>query len=225
MIVISGYFGEKLTGVYKALPGLDCFFFSNNKKMKPIVEVQGWNFIYENMPISAEPRISSLQSKHIKFLQFDKQKIGWKNGKSILYHDHKLEVKIEHFETIKKFCIRDILVCNTPKEKLTIQDEIMDALTQKRYAEVMEQTVNWVNKKTQLEGYSPFNGIMRTGLIFYKDVDTIKPLCDQVFETCWLLGQPECQIIWGVLSQHYEKNMTRIDWDLLDIFWEEPILK
>lgn len=166
MIVISGYFGKKLTGVYTSLPDVDCFFFSNNKEMKSIVEAKGWIFVSENMPISAEPRIASLQSKYVKFLQFDKEKIGWKRDQEILYFDHKFEVKITHVKKIENSCDTALLIRNTPKEKLTIQDEINDALPQKRYAEVMEQTIAWVNNKIENEGYRSFNRIMNTGLIF-----------------------------------------------------------
>lgn len=222
MIVISGYFGKKLTGVYKALPGINCFFFSNNKEMKPIAENEGWIFVYENMPLSAEPRIASLQSKYVKFLQFEKEKIGWKPNQAILYFDHKFEIKLKHVKQIENSCQRALLIRNTPKEKLSIQDEINAALSQKRYAEVMEQTITWVNNKIENEGYRYLNRIMNTGLIFYKDINMIQNLCDDVYETCWLIGQPECQIIWGMLSQNYEKNITRIHWSELDSVWEEP---
>ena len=192
--------------------------------MGAIVEKQGWNFVYEPMPLSAEPRIASLQSKYVKFLQFDKEKIGWNNEQAILYFDHKFEVRTEHIENIQRLCTRDILIRNTPKEKLTIQEEIKAALPQKRYAEVMEQTVAWVNKKIRLEGYSPSNRIMNTGLIFYKNIQAIQALCDEVHDACWLIGQPECQIIWGMLSQKYENKIHRIGWEMLDIAWKEPSL-
>jgi len=217
MIVISGYFGKELTGVYTALQDIKCFFFSNNGEMKSIVEDLGWIFIYIPMPLSADPRISSLQSKYVKFLQFDSKKIGLESGQSILYFDHKIEVNKEHAQKLEKLCSKEILICNTPKEKLTIQDEINSALPQKRYAEVMQETIMWVNNKIESEGYSEFNRIMSTGLIFYKEIETIQMLCDEVYETCWLIGQPECQIIWGILSQRYEKIIRRIEWSDIDV--------
>jgi hypothetical protein len=224
MIVISGYFGKKISGVYEALPGQKCYFFSNNMEMKAIAEEQGWIFLYENMPLSENSRIASLQSKCVKFLQFDKGRISWKTGHPILYFDHKFEIKPKHLAKIIQLCTRDILIRNSPKEKLTIQDEVNAALPQKRYAEVMNETVIWIKDKVKLEGYSLSNRIMNTGLIFYKNVKAIQGLCDQVYENCWLIGQPECQIIWGVLSQNYENIITRIDWTELDIVWKEPTI-
>jgi hypothetical protein len=222
MIVVSGYFGKKLTGAYRAPQLENCFFFSNNSEMKSVVENQGWTFLYEHMPVSSESRIASLQSKYVKFLQFDKNKIGWVPGQAILYFDHKFEVKKEHIEKIERLCESHLLIRNTPKEKITIQDEIDAALGQKRYAEVMGETIEWVNTKIRSGKYSPRNRIMNTGLIFYKEVEKIQNLCSEVFEGCWLIGQPECQIIWGILSQKYETNITRINWTELDIVWNEP---
>ena len=89
----------------------------------------------------------------------------------------------------------------------------------------MGETVIWVNNKIKNEGYSASNRIMNTGLILYKDIKTIQVLCDRVYENCWLIGQPECQIIWAILSQHYEKIITRIAWNELDIVWQEPLLR
>ncbi|MDC1499375.1 hypothetical protein N8390_09535 [Amylibacter sp.] len=222
MKVISCYFGRNKTGVYEAPLDADCFFFSNNKDLERLAQKSGWNFIFvEDMPISAEPRVASLQSKFIKFLQFKKSLINWTPTDSILYFDHKFAVKSEHIGLIQNLCSSEILIRNTPKEKLSIQDEINAALPQKRYAEVMLETVQWINTKITKEKLSPNNRVMNTGLILYADVEKSQKLCDEVYEACWLLGQPECQIIWGLISQPYEGLITRIDWNDLDIFWKE----
>lgn len=223
MIAVSCYFGTKLTGLYKAPMDSKCYFFSNNAEIKNVVEIMGWEFVLiKQFPLSSEPRIASLQSKYIKFLQFDKSEIGWSGGESILYFDHKFEVKFDQMKTASELCKNQLLIRNTPSEKFHIQDEIIDALQQKRYKEVMTDTINWVNQKVLSGGFSGKNRIMNTGFIFYANVEIVQALCDEVYRTCWLLGQPECQIIWGLLSQPYEKNITRIDWQTLDIPWKEP---
>ena len=223
MIVISCYFGTKLTGVYKAPMDSKCYFFSNNPKFKRAAKSKGWDFIFvEHMPLTYDYRISSLQSKYIKFLQFDKKKIGWIKGESILYFDHKLEVQLEHIQEAEKICKTEILIRNHPEEKLCIQDEIDEALGQKRYADVMVETVNWVERKIKFENYSSYNRIMTTGFILYTNLKPVQKLCDDVYNACVLLGQPECQIIWGVLAQKFEKNITRMDWKKLDIPWNTP---
>lgn len=224
MKIISCYFGKKKTGVYEAPRVADSFFFSNNMELENVAQESGWNFIFfDGMPISAESRVASLQSKFIKFLQFEKPLINWKYGESILYFDHKLEVKSEHVALLQDLCKTEILIRNTPKQKLRIHDEVNAALPQKRYAEVMPATIQWINEKIGKEKLSPNNRIMSTGLILYADVQKSQKLCNEVYDSCWLLGQPECQIIWGLLSQPYENLITRIEWSDLDILWKEKL--
>ena len=73
------------------------------------------------------------------------------------------------------------------------------------------------SRKLNKEGYIYENMMMATGFILFADVKGAQQLCDEVYNTCEELGQPECQIIWGVLSQKFEKNITRISWDEIQI--------
>jgi len=222
-MIVSGYFGAKATGIYRAPLDQHCFFFSNNPTLEKIAEKSGWTFVsMSGMPLSSEPRLSSLQSKYVKFLQFDAAKLGVISDSGILYFDHKLNVTSQHVKYIAERCSTGLLIRNTPKLKLTIQDEIDAALRQKRYREVMTETVNWVNHCILTEGYSMNNRIMNTGLIYYRTIEKVRSLCDSVFAKCWDLGQPECQIIWAVLSQRYEHLITRIEWDVLNLAKNGP---
>ena len=51
----------------------------------------------------------------------------------------------------------------------------------------------------------------------------MQKLCDEVYKACYDLGQPECQIIWGVLSQKFEEYITRVDWKTIEMLWKEPV--
>ncbi len=223
MKAISCYFGVKATGVYEApLPG-NSYFFSNNIALREIAQIKGWIFTYlKNLPLSGESRVASLQSKCIKFLQFNRAQIGFGDDEPILYFDHKFFVKKHHIDFVEERCKTEILIRNTPAIKLKLQDEINSALPQKRYREVMKETVEWVNDKITNHGYNSVNRIMNTGLIYFKNPRAAEALCREVYSACWLLGQPECQIIWATLSQRYEKLMTRVDWSDMDIDWQEP---
>jgi hypothetical protein len=224
MMVVSGYFGAKATGIYPAPLDHNCYFFSNNPALEKIAGKNGWTFVsMSGMPLSSEPRVSSLQSKYVKFLQFEAAKLGAISESGILYFDHKLNVTSRHIEYIVENCPTELLIRNTPKPKLTIQAEIDAAARQKRYRETMAETVNWVNHCISTEGYSINNRIMNTGLIYYKTIEKVRSLCDSVFLKCWDLGQPECQIIWAVLSQRYEHLITRIEWDALNPAKGEPV--
>ena len=137
-------------------------------ELENVAQESGWNFIFfDGMPISAESRVASLQSKFIKFLQFEKPLINWKYGESILYFDHKFEVKSEHVALLQDLCKTEILIRNTPKQKLRIHDEVNAALQQKRYAEVMPATIQWINEKIGKE----IQEILNFNL---EDIDSIK---------------------------------------------------
>ncbi len=174
------------------------------------------------MPLSSEPRIASLQSKYVKFLQFNRAHMWGDDDESILYFDHKFFVQKHHIDFVEERCKSKILIRNTPAIKLKLQDEINAALPQKRYREVMKETVEWVNDKISNHGYKSSNRIMNTGLIYFKDPRAVENLCREVYSTCWLLGQPECQIIWATLSQKYENFITRVDWNEMEMTWREP---
>lgn len=222
MKIISGYYGAQPSGVYSAPKKTDCYFFSNNVDVGRTAEAAGWSFIFDDVPPSADFRISSLQSKKTKFLQFDKQSIDFSPLDSILYFDHKFNVELSHVQRLETLCKSDMLVTNTPREKTCIQDEVNEAVSQPRYRETMHQTLDWARNKIYDEDYSPNNRIMRTGLLLYSRVSVMQPLCDEVYDTCWLLGQPECQIIWGILAQRYELNLTRVAHDTVPILHKEP---
>ena len=81
----------------------------------------------------------------------------------------------------------------------------------------MDKTIKWIESKSKLKGYKKDNMMMATGFILFSDVKVAQPLCDEVYNSCVELGQPECQIIWGVLSQKFEKYITRISWDEIQI--------
>lgn len=223
MLVVSGYFGARATDIHRAPSEGNCFFFSNNPTLDKAAAANGWNFVFMNgMPLSSEPRVASLQSKCVKFLQFDPAKLGIAGDPDILYCDHKLDVTSQHLKYIAENCPTELLICNTPRVKLTIQDEIDAGSRQKRYREVMAATVQWVNHCIAAEGYRLNNRIMSTGLIYYRTMEKVRSLCDSVFHKCWDLGQPECQIIWAVLSQRYEHLITRIEWDALGSVRQGP---
>jgi len=106
--------------------------------MKDIVENKWWEFQFlPQIPQTADSRISSLQAKFVKFLQFNPLDMGISEDKAILYFDHKIEILKNHIETIKSLCTTPALVCNTPKIKTLIDHEIEAASKQERYRSQM----------------------------------------------------------------------------------------
>lgn len=222
MKVVSCYYGAQPSKVYPAPKKTNCYFYCNNPEMESVCLGAGWTFVFDDVPLTNDYRISSLQSKKIKFLQFDRQTIGCTRDDSILYFDHKLYIELGHIQRLETLCKSSILIRNSPREKTSIQEEIDEAVLQQRYRETMHQTIDWARQKIYNEGYSPYNRIMNTGLILYSHVSRAQPLCDSVFDACWLLGQPECQIIWSILSQKYESEITRINSQDVLVHWQNP---
>ena len=79
----------------------------------------------------------------------------------------------------------------------------------------MPETIAFVKNKIKNGEYTDANKVMATGVILYKLGDIkyrnrIMSLCNEVYDTCVKLNQPECQIIWCILSQPYDDLMTKI---------------
>jgi hypothetical protein len=218
-LIISCLFGSIFTEVHEAVPGIRCVFFSNNRRLKETVEAKGWTFeLVKNHPLTDDYRFSSLQSKYIKYLQFFAEFPKYASDDLMIYCDHKFALDERHVKHISDNFGDDksVLIRNTPRLKLSIQDEIDQAMEWDRYASTMPQTVAWLEREIASRGLSMSNRIMNTGLIAYKNTTHVKSLLEEVYETTWRLAQPECQIVWGLLSQAYEGFIQRIEWETLD---------
>jgi hypothetical protein len=104
------------------------------------------------------------------------------------------------------------LIRETSRVKSTISDEVEDALGFQRYAESMPQTLEWVELMKRERAVSETVRIMNTGLIYYSQVPPLRDFLDEVYSVIKFLNQPECQIIWAVLSQAIEDLIQRVDW-------------
>ena len=109
--------------------------------------------------------------------------------------------------------------------KVSIQDEIDHAMMQDRYRLAMPQTIKWLETMYSSYKFSKTNRIMNTGLIFYNKPDQILDLCNETYNACVDLKQPECQIIWGIYSQKYEHLITRCNFNDLNPPWMEPLVE
>lgn len=222
MLFISSYFGTKPSGIYAAPAPDNCVFFSNNPDMRAEAERNGWQFEYtSHLPLSGNLLISSLQSKYIKFLRFLDDYSHLDRAEGILYFDHKFEVTSDHLAAMLAGSSREIVIRNTPRLKPTIQFEIDAAMKQERYQYAMPATLEWVERHIATGDYTEASRIVNTGLILYRHPDMARALADQIYDVCWELAQPECQIIWAVLSQKFEDMIGRLDWETVTPLWKE----
>lgn len=224
MLIISCYFGTRPSGIYPAPAPDNCVFFSNNPDMKAAAEHNGWQFIHTaHLPLSDDALISSLQSKYIKFLQFLSQYDQLDYSGGIVYFDHKFAVTHDHLTTMLAASDKDIVIRNTPRLKPTIWHEVDAAMLQRRYRYAMPATIEWIESRIANGDYTPEVRIVNTGMILYRKPDQARVMTDQVYKTCWLLTQPECQIFWAILSQPFGDSIARLDWELVKPVWQEPL--
>jgi hypothetical protein len=224
-LIISCVFGPLFKTLYPAIPGRHCVFFSNNPELAPEAAQKGWDFrLVQRHRLTTDYRVSSMQAKYIKFLQFFDEFPEFQEAGTILYFDHKFRVQSAHvaYLTATMRDDKDVLIRHTPRLKTSLHDEIHDAMGQARYAVAMRQTVRWIEQMLTQPGYRLNNQIMNTGLILYRNINNIMPLLKATYDTVWTLGQPECQIIWALLSQPYEAHIQRLEWSELDMLWQAP---
>ena len=168
--------------------------------------------------------VSSLQAKWVKFLQFMDALPGYEDVSAVTYHDHKFRVRAEHIEWIlrERSADHDLMIRETPRVKLSIADEIGDAMNQERYVRHMPETITFLdgldaNLRTKTIR------IVNTGLIHYRDLMACRAFTQQVYDMCIKLQQPECQIIWPALAQTSPIRIQQVPWSLLEPLWREPM--
>lgn len=224
-ILVSGLFGTAFSKVYPAVEGRRCVFFSNNPRLEAEIVSKGWEFrMVSGHPLSADGRVSSQQSKYIKFLQFLRDYPEFACVPAITYFDHKFHVTEDHIQWVlaHRDPKKSILIRTTPALKATITDEVNAANGQPRYGLNMARTVQWVERLKTTRGVSESVRIVNTGLIHYENYAVVMPMLDEIYTAVWELGQPECQIIWAALSQAYDAHIQAVPFEALKPKWAAP---
>jgi hypothetical protein len=193
----------------------NCYFYSNNKKLKKEIIHKGWKFCFlDNVIDNGESIESSLLAKKVKFLQLNDQ-----YSEEIFSFEHIVYMDSRRITddilSLIESNTNGILIRNTPRHKPTVWHEVEEAKGQERYSSSMKQTVEFIKSKIKV-GYSPECRVMNTGVIAYnmksEDIKTnIRLLCDEVYTACLDLSQPECQILWCILSQRYSEIIKQVE--------------
>lgn len=225
--VITAAFGTQFDRFFPAPDNCRALVFSNNPAAEADALDKGWAFRLMDsgmLSLSSDERISSLQSKYIKFLRFMADYPEYATDGPVTYIDHKVPLTRRHLEWVHGVMHPDkaVLLRNTPGLKWTLSEEIAAAMPQPRYTLSMPQTVSWLSRMKRERATQEEVRIMNTGLIHYANVPPVRPLIDEVFEVTWELGQPECQIIWAALMQPYSELIQRVDWSEVGIVHQLP---
>jgi hypothetical protein len=165
-----------------------------------------------------------LQSKYVKFLEVIKDFPDlFEHKKHALYFDHKFEVKQDHVEKFLNIQNEGLVIRKTPRFKNSAYEEIQDAMGQQRYRARIKELNNWVKIKL-LEGYSPNVRICNTGLMLYNLKNKkVLDLCSKIYSEINQVLNPECQVIWSVISQKYKDIIKAIPFEDIKIKWQEPL--
>jgi hypothetical protein len=229
ILIISCFFGNKKANVYEAPLNKNCYFFSNNTYMREEVENKKWVFVMvDQFDVSEDYVVSSCQSKYIKFLKFMDDYLEFDKYNYVLYFDQKVYIKEEHIDKLIETINNDstpfnIFIRKHEAKRNTIMSEVDAALGQERYKRNMDKTVDLINNKINNGEIRNEIDICNTGLIFYINYSQVKEMLDDIYYTCMLQQQPECQIIWAIYSQKYLDKIKLIDfYNVVDPVWREP---
>lgn len=224
-LIVSCLFGTDFDAVYPAIPGQRCVFFTDKPALQTHIREMGWECVlWKPDEISKDILCSSLQSKWVKFLKFLDSFDNFSCFQSITYVDHKFSITHEHINWIlnNRDEAKDVLIRETPLQKETLSAEIDAARGQERYERHMQETRAYLYALISNGLISENIRIMNTGLIHYINPTNARPLSDAVYEACWRLKQPECQILWAALSQIHPVKVQRVAWEALNPLWAAP---
>lgn len=187
-----------------------CYFYSNNKRLEKEVLFKGWHFCFVESEIdNGESIASSILAKKVKFLQMDDT--NYNTVDHVIYMDSRRIT--DDIANIIRMNQKGILIRYEAKFKPSIWHEVEEAKGQERYAKHMDKTIDFINTKLE-KGYCPNNRVMNTGIISYSlaiNGKKIRVLCDEVYNVSIKLAQPECQILWCLLSQPYMNIIQAVE--------------
>lgn len=224
-LYISCIFGAKFTCLYPAFEGRRCVMFSNNPQLKQEALRKGWEFeLVTKFPLSKDFRESSLQSKYIKFLQFLDDYPEYQRYSNITYFDHKNVFSIEEAERLSGLMQSDKhIFMLSSREGWCVVDEMKLSSQEERYRASMKRMQDWAQGLVDAGKASWDGQIYATSFLMYRDYDAVMPFLKEVYDTLWQLKQPQCQSVWGVLSQAHKDKIQSIHWTQTSMYRSTPL--
>lgn len=222
LAVISCIFGTKFKYVYPAPLPNNCFFFTNNPELKKEIITSNWEYIYVPFELSDDYLDSSLQSKYIKFLEFLNDYPDFVFS-TIIYVDHKLYLKKEHIKKLLEQPGDYKILLRQHESNLTILDEIEEAKSQPRYSETMEPIEQIVHSKIQSKELFADTKTHNTGLLMYNNYNQLLPMLHSIYKTCQDYKNPECQIVFEMVSQPWNQFIKTVPFHSIKIIWTNPL--
>ena len=105
--------------------------------------------------------------------------------------------------------ISQIMLKLTPK--FSISQEIGASRNQKRYMDTMSYLVSYIGNLKKYGIIKDQKTITNTGFVFYNNItEEVIKLCSEIYHLITKFKNPQCQIIWAVVSQKYS-NIQVVD--------------
>ena len=219
LAVISGYFGA-VSRLEVTPPGVgEPYFFANARASLLEAEALGWVPVDVSvfMPISSDELTSSIQSKWLKFLAFLPDFPEFSN-RTIIYADHKNQLTKAAISKLLSSSGQQskIVVRNHPEFRDNVMLEVAEAWRQPRYAQKMPETLEWIEERLAA-GYKIQARVPNTGVILWPPTPGARAFASEMYEESVRLSQPECQVLWPIVSQGHRSQIRRIRYNALGI--------
>ena len=228
-LVVTCLFGSKWSVLYPAMKEYRCVIFSNNPKIEKEAIKKGWEFklVKRFLPLTNDFLECRLQTKYTKFLEFLYDFNEFRIYKFITCIDHKNIINFNELERLRTLF--------DPNKKIFMISSfkgwsVSDALTvscesYESYRLHEKETRSWIQSKVDA-GLASWDGQeYACSFIMYKNYDSILPFLKEVYDRIWILRQPHCQVIWGVMIQSRldELQLQSIHWKDTSMFRRTPL--
>lgn len=224
-LLVSAIFGAKFSKLWRAVDGYRCVLFTNNLSIREEAEKKGWEFVFvEKFELSDDFRVSSLQSKYVKFLQFFKDYPEFGGYEKVVYFDHKNVFSSQELERILGIFKEDKKIFMLSSlEGWSAKDELKSASIFPRYKEFESETRDWIDQRVKAGQVNWDAQVYATSFIAYKNIQEIMPFLDEVYRTLLELRQPQCQVIWAVLIEGHKEWLQSIHWVETSMYRKTPL--
>lgn len=219
LLIVSGYFGVK-SNLEVRPPGIGTsYFFANAKETLAEAELLGWSpvDVSSMMPLSSDEMVSSIQSKWLKFLGFLSDFPEF-SDRTMIYADHKNQLTPNSVARLLKNLRGNakVVVRHHAEYRDNVMMEVAEAWEQRRYAQNMPQTLEWIHERAR--GGDKFRTrVPNTGVLLWTPTIEARALASEIYGEILRLGQPECQIIWSMVSQRHKRHIRAIRYNSLGI--------
>lgn len=225
-LLVSCFFGIQRISISDAPVAARSVFFTNSDANAATAASAGWEPVLLNdvgFPLSDDLRISSIQAKYVKFLQFRHDFKDLARYSITTYCDQNACIQDKQLLefTTRMDSEKSVLIRSSPSKK-GLTKEIEQSKKQPRYDVSMDETLQWLEKIRKHDEISDTKQIANTGMIHTTRVEKMMPLYEAVYNAIIDLDQPQCQIIWNTLSQKYADDIHQVGWNDLQIPWGGP---